>query len=408
MSLVVGRVTIPEVENVSRQGGGNGEQLTLRGDCLSTSLAATKAIGRELLSLADYAHTVIPVTWSEDSDLDGFYRLTGAQVDTRSLNDKGFLPFTLQLERFGSSADVAVQSVIVGTSLTNDVGITEGETVPFHALPPGFYSYDISTSPSNLTRTADDGSVRVFYGIDFTVDPVWSIDPADYYTSAAYITTGGYLRAGRKVANSPTSFELGNHLVKVAPGSGGTAGQLVVSHYDGSSWDSKSWRVGYGATTTYVTADWSTLAIFRNDAEAVTIRLVSTRGTSGAVTLDLTIRRGSRFLSGVLSVPQASAVRLQTVTNETGSTFTPTGASAGFGVRADANDAGGNRYIIGAPNTTSKGAVGYIERASSTMPFLLGLEVGGTGAATGDTADDLSLQYLGAVTEKVYPRMRAA
>ncbi len=409
--LTVGRVGLDPVSvddpdrMVVRVRAGRGRELQLRGDLVAASLADTLALRDELAATVEHGRFV-PVTWTGDSRIDGYYRLLAADVDVQSLNDRGFAPYSIRLQRVGSEADVEMQSVITGAVRSNVQGIDLAEAQPWHAVPLGFYAYDVPGAPSYVWRdTADGAQVKSWLDIDTTVDPKWGISPAAYYRAAATIKVGGYVRAGLACPNSPTDWELSNGLLRVTPNPT-NPGRLDIETWTGSSWSSaKTWVLEWSGTAV---GTWSAIDILRNDAEACAIRLTYTRSpNAGRMTVDLSLRRGSRYVEVVMAFHVATTLEIRRQSAEAGTTVTPSGATSAVAVQASADDADGQRYIAGSGESvtfdTTQGGLS-VSSARKTLSAFIGTV---RDAATfGNSADDLCLQYLGYVSERVVPVRR--
>lgn len=385
-----------------------GQSVSIDGDLAFATVADMQLARTELL---EQVGMLVAVTWSIDSTRDGFYILTGASIELMSLSASGaWATFSADLRRIGGVAQTELQSLITGTVLVNDHGVIDTEAEPFHAPSVGALVYDAAPgTPTARQRTTEDGVITWFDGVSFSADPTWSANPSDYYKGAAQVLVSSKLRAGLDAPNDVDDFELSNGLVKVTPGGGGTSnGRILVAHYDGSVWDTaKDYAIWWNATD--VIPGWHYLSIIRNDPECSIIRLIRDAAenppTAYRHVLDLQLRRGSRFVECFYTWTGA-AIAIQ-VRRETAEAATATSAAAPFsssvGIRATSNDASGNRYVMGTARThTQNTTQGYLQKASAnTMDFFIGSEVGGSGAATGDAAEDLCLQYLGHLSEKV-------
>jgi len=104
-------------------------------------------------------------------------------------------------------------------------------------------------------------------------------------------------------------------------------------------------------------------------------------------------------------------VYVQTDTSVTIATRLNTGvagtAGTGF-VRVTANDADGNRAMVGSSMTFTNDLAntGLSKAAVTALDFYLGAEFNGSGAAAGDAAADLQNQYIGAMAEDVVGVLR--
>ena len=155
--------------------------------------------------------------------------------------------------------------------------------------------------------------------------------------------------------------------------------------WDGSAWDNTPWNVNVGASTQPGFTAFDAATILRNDYEVCTVRLVKDRNP-GRTLLDLTLRRGSRFIEGYL---QTDASNLCAVYLKTAQASTAT-ATTGY-VVATSNDASGNKVIVGSARSfTGLTAQGGLAKTSTTkLDFYVGAVVGGTGAVAGDAASVL-------------------
>lgn len=196
-------------------------------------------------------------------------------------------------------------------------------------------------------------------------------------------------------------------VLNLADGVAGTQhpGGLEVSHYDGTRWVTRIWQPQLGGVDI---GDWEWMSVLRNDPEECIVRLENSLAGGGKNTLDLSLTRGSRFMTGLLTVPTAATLKTVLAVAEAGQTVTPTGASSAVAVEAAANDAFGHRYVVGSPSThTADTTNGGLSIASVTqLKFFLGSEVAGSAAVAGDTSESLCLQYLGLVAESVNVRPR--
>lgn len=388
-TLKVGRISLscdPETLDLKA-----GPVLTMRGSFTGSALAATLALRDELIvTLAE--EEPIPVTWDNDSTIDGFYLPRGGQVSVLSLTGTGYVEFNCSLKRLGDDNSVRFCSLLTGTVLANDHSYTTG--VGFVAPPVSRYVYN-PVSSSSVVRVSEDGSVRVYLEVASSANPEWHVAPADYYKAACEILAGGYLRAGVTAPNTPTDWQLENGLVKAVPTTGGA---LIVSHFDGAAWRATTWAVLYNSAAV---GAWQAVQILTNRPERAGLRLIQTRNNTtgqGLITLDLSVRRGSRTLEGVFYSDSAIyAIALDTDTAGTTS-GTPTGT-----MKKSTTDGNGHRWMVGSELTTTlTTADGTMAKTAARMPFMISKEVDeGSGVQAGDADDDLWDQYMGWRSERV-------
>jgi hypothetical protein len=129
----------------------------------------------------------------------------------------------------------------------------------------------------------------------------------------------------------------------------------------------------------------------RPDSVSVRVDLSST----ALRTLDVTLRRGSRYVECVLAGSVTPGVRRGT--NESATALTPTA----MGLRATA-DSSGNKYVVATPTTLAgtDTTIGAIRVATGDFKFMIGAAVGGTvGTGIGETMGE-ALTYLAALNHR--------
>ena len=396
--LTIGRVGIDIDLRAPQSWEDTPEGVSLGGQIITTTLEACQSLRTELLALQGQT---VPVTCSADSTFDGFYTVASVGVGLPVGAHTAFLmEWSAELVRVGVEAQVGWESRLTGSVAMNDHGVTGAASEPYHAPPRGATEYDVRAAlPTIIARTGSGGAITVYRDVDRDATPRWSSTPAGFYQGAVKFSSGATqrVRAGLWTPNSPASWTLENELVKVTPHAT-AAGHFYVAHHDGTAWDTaKMWYL-YDTSTFRA---WSHVTLLRNDPEEVIVRLTS--HTAGAVPnyLDLSLRRGSRFVSGYLSRATASSHYVRRSPDEAGTAFTR-------GVRAPSNDADGNRYVIGSAKThTAELTAGGISIASGTvLDFFVGSEIAGSAAVAGDTAAALLNQYLGYVAADDRPVIR--
>ena len=416
-ALKVGRVgldvAVTEVNRQRNRASNGRQQVTLSG-WLTGTVAQVKVSRSELAAQAMLG-IPIAVTYNVDSSLDGFYYLQHADIDSR-VDDRslsaGRFRFSIVLDLIGTEGQVEFQSLITSNVLANNHGLILTEVEPFLAPPIGHKAFKSNTTifPTQRTRTTADSATDLdwYDDVDPLADPTWSCSPSTYYDGAAKVYVSSYLRAGLDAPNDPADFELSNGLVRVKPGTTGSAsnGQIEIETYDGSSWDTAVVYGVYYNATSEIPA-WHYTTILENTPEEVRVRLVrdanDTEG-SRAHYLDISVRRGAPMAFFYYTWNgSAHNIQVRRAANEAATAITPTGAASTPGIRATDNDASGNRYVMCCPSTQTQDLTnGRIQKsAATTMAFMLGAEIGGTGAATGDTAAVLMSQYLAWVSEQV-------
>lgn len=335
--------------------------------------------------------SLVPITFTNKAGRNGYYLITdvGALMNNQP-NQVVTVDWNLSLQRAGSEFEVDLESRLSGATARNNSFSATGER--WHAPPVAAYGYwSGSSQPSTVTRTGADGAVTVYRQLATAVNPRWACPPASYGGGRArFIDSNGIERSGTNYTVPATGWELSNSLVRVRPLTSG--GVLEVSCWSGGGWQTKSWDVLVnGSSIGTVNA----VTVLRNEYDTVVVRLLESLAP-GRITIDLLMRRGSRFVEIYVQAEFSSTLKLVRASTEAGTSGT------GY-VSATANDGAGNRYIIGSAKTfTADTTLGGISVSSATtLDAFIGAVVGGGSAAAGDQAANLYAQYLGSPSEVV-------
>ncbi|MEU8040863.1 hypothetical protein [Streptosporangium sp. NPDC049078] len=385
--LVLGRLNLRETFSLSETASGDGRSMSVEGKEVTPLISRAELLERMEGALG-LVGALVPVRWSEKSERDGYYTITNASADytDRFAQRLAWVTWKLSLRRHGADSDVDLESRLTGARRANDFSLS-GER--WHAPPPGHYAYHTgSTLPSTMTRATTDGLITVYRGLPAGVSPRWGCPAGDYMRGRARILSAGFERVGAGYRVAVDGWELSNGLVRVRPLLAG--GSLEVASFAGGVWRPRAWWVSVGST---LVERFESATVLRNDPEQCIVRLVEHRSPVGRAVLDLTLRRGSRFVegylqrgdSGTLSVYLASAESLTDGTS--------------YVVRST-NDADGNRVTAGSARNFDPHANGGLVKTSATaMDFYLGTVAGGSSAVSGDQATHLRDQYIGVLPE---------
>lgn len=332
--------------------------------------------------------SVQPIVFTDKPELSAFYRVTDQGSSLLADSERATAGWNLSLERIGSEHEVDFETRLSGAqSRANDFSLV-GERI---VVPPlGSYGFTAgNTVLPQLTRTGEDGAITAYRGVPLGTHPRWSASPAAYLGGRVRFLDGDGLERVGSPTIPPASWTLSNGLVRVVP----SVGKLEVSAYTGGAWRPKTWQVMVGGALVGTLVG---VTLLRNDPELVVARLTYTAAGPGRTSVDLSLRRGSRFVEVWVEAQTSSTVRVQLATAEAGTAETGR-------VRATANDAAGNRYVIGSARTASTDlTAGALFKASVTsMGVFLGVAAGGSAAVSGDAPADLMAQYIGAPAERV-------
>jgi len=313
-----------------------------------------------------------PGTFSNKTDRNGYYRVDDINTSVTDWDANGVaLDWNMDLTFLGPDNAVDVESrmahVIRG-------GLSGSER--WHAPPIGHNSYYIgATSPTSLIRTGVDGGVTVYRSIP-AVNPRYGVPLSSYLAGRARILAGGSERVGTGITMTSTGWEINNGLVRVRPATVGTT-TLYVAVWGGTSWNEKVWDIRLGSDALIPGTHFLGATIIRNSPELVTIRLLVAQPTSGLRTiLDLSLRRGSRFVEGYIQRTTSGDI---TVCLDNAEASTLTGKYS----KANAPDGAGNTWGAGSSRVVTLASNGGITMTATTdLDFWIGAEVPGAELAS--------------------------
>jgi len=393
--MTIGRLEVSERHELSEQhNAGTGERtIQVTGQHFigyrGADLAEVQRKQEDILGLAD---RIVPVRFSNKSDQDGFYRVqdVGASVLDWPEDMMRSFEWNFILSKYGPDNVLDIESRM-GTVVRANNYVLTGER--WHAPPIGHTAYFTgSTLPStSMTRTGTDGAITIYRTIPANINPRYACSALAYPAGRVRVLTGGFERTGVGIRASATGWELNNGLVRVTPLL--AAGMLQVSAWGGTAWETKAWHIARGGATTSL-GNFDSMTVIRNDFELATIRLLKAH-TIGRTYVDVSLRRGSRLAEVYIQTDVSSTLGAYLETTETASNQTATGY-----VTATADDADGNRFIVGSSKTVAYTTDRGISKAAVTgLDVYLGVVFAGGSAAAGDAATVLRDQYIGAVSE---------
>ena len=333
---------------------------------------------------------LVAALWEEKAERNGYYTVSSASGEVKDRKRQGIteIAWKISLQRHGPDTDVDLESRLPGAARLNDFLLT-GER--WSAPSIGHFAYYTGpTIPSVLTRATTDGDITVYRGVPAGVNPRWGCAVEDFLRGRVRVLNAGVERVGAAHPLRAGQWELSNGLVRVRPLASG--GSIEVASFTGGAWRPKAWVVDIGGTPV---TSWDSASVLQNDLERCVIRLAVRRSPVGRAYLDLTLRRGSRFVEGYLQRGDSGTL---SVFLDSAETLTD---STSYVVKTT-NDGDGNKTIAGSARTFDPHADGGLTKTSSTsMDFWLGVVAGGSGAVSGDQATHLRDQYVGSLPETI-------
>lgn len=390
--IKVNRMYLVERETAKES---NDKKLSLEGQESSppTTVALVTYLHGQISGLEE--GRIVPVTFRDKAERDGYYIVGNTNSELVDYQGEvATATWTIDLERIGSSSEVDLQSRLTGAIRQNDFALTGSR---WHAPPIAHYTYDTgSTLPSGtVTRSGADGDIDVYFGLPANVSPKWGC-AADAYgggrvriNDTLEVSTENEME-GLERRMSTHGWTLANGLLNLTPSS--TGSDLDVQYHDGSNYVSNIWRFTVGGVEVPA---WTSASILRNDFEMCVLRLMAPQPSgAGRVQVDLTLRRGARFVEGYMQSSVSSTLR---VVRET-----PVVSTSGTGYVVES--AGTHRVIVGSARTYTEDLVACgISKASTTaLGFWLGVIIDAAAPASGDAPTDLRDQYIGTMPEITY------
>lgn len=337
---------------------------------------------------------LVPVTFRDKAERNGYYSVTSASSDLTDYQSEVLLAdWQIELQRQGSSSEVDIQSRLTGAVRQNDFALTGTR---WHSPAIGHYAYHTGTSlPSgSVTRTGADGAQVVYLGVPANTHPKWGSTVENFYGGRVRITDTLEVSTENEIEGinrqiSASGWGLSNGLINVTPTA--TAGVLNIQYYNGTSWVTNNWNMQRNGSNL---AAWGAVTIIRNDFEECILRLTSTTSGGGRTSIDLKLKRGSRFVEGYMQTSTSATLKVMP-TNTTAST-----SGTGYQVATS----GTHRTVCGSARTfTVDNTNGGISKASTTtFDFWIGAVISAAAPATGDGPTELRDQYIASMPELTY------
>jgi hypothetical protein len=390
-TVKIGRLSIRENYEVSEENSDGVMLMSLAGQESSPRISLTD-MNRRREDILNLRGRFVNVTFSQKDAVNGYFYVAKSSAQWLVWNDHlmGALPWSVDLIRVGQATGVDLESKLGGSQTRlNDHAIV-GER--WNAPPIGHTNYySGSTIATLVDRTGSEGVIRVYRNLAMNINPQWSCTETNYDLGRVrFLDINAKERTGDQFRTTPGGWELNNTLVRVKPLA--ASGVLEISSWSGGAWRPKNWDVTIDAVSFGVP---DAVSILRNEPEVTVVRLIRSL-SSVRVTIDVTLRRGSRFAELYIQTASSATIKAVLTTAEAGT------AATGY-VSKTADDANGNRYIVGSSRTHVADAVngGISKAATVVMDVMIGSVINFVAVASGDAAVDLMKQYIGAPSEAV-------
>jgi hypothetical protein len=412
-SITIGRAPALRSPREIRATGGGPSTITAQAS--GTTDAAYQALCFTLAGYPNPDEPFVPIiTTGRLVGLTGLYVIESVEI-SRTVGDGEHAwkaTVTVTGTRVPSYAAPLAQLSHFGHLRSNALSFSSASESYGLALPTAAQEVSgLPTSGTWATIDGDGGDVKLWYKqtAGFDADVLYGLPPANWYDAAATIEAklgGGstwYDVPGQHIENLPTSVRIGNTLARLSLSTAGGYLILNTEHFDGTQWETaKDWRIietasGFGA----VTSAFAVSVLYNTPACCIVRFALTTTGgpTTGRAMLDVKVRRGIRNIECTIKTDVVTTWTVERATAETGAAI-PGGIAAG--VRANANDAAGNRYLLITPDDytadTVQGGIDF-NGAAVAFRFCLSSEIGGSGASAPDDYVTLRRLYFGGVSE---------
>jgi hypothetical protein len=391
-TVTIGRLVLRETYDLVANINTSTDRRTLglQGEESTPPLPTIAAVAQRQEDVLGLLNRYLPITFTDKTDHNGYYLIT--DVNTTVVNWTGEvvkLVWSIQALYVGPENAVDIESRLAYVERQDDFGLAGTR---WHAPAGGHYAYYTGTSQpgGSVSRaTVDGGPVTVYTTPPASASPRWGSALSTYGRGRARVLVGGVERVATNLSVGASTWELNNGSLSVSAAPSASA-TLLVSHWDGATWDATAFNVSVGSSTTPDLGVFDAATVIRNDHELATVRLIKNR-SPGRTVLDLTLRRGSRFVEGYLQADTGTTLAVFAKTAQAATAP----ASAGY-VVATNNDAQGNKVMVGSARTfvAQTAQLGLHKLAVNALDFFIGGVVSGSAAPTGDQAANLRDQYL--------------
>lgn len=391
-TLTIGRFSMSDGPSAIRHDG-DFLELELQIDAATTSTPAEAKVKRQqLLGMVDNPdESAFPVTFTDDTDLDGFYTVLSVQCEPFEMFlNNGTMLANVSLKRVANGyQNPTVETTVVSQLATNSHSVI---STTDHAIGAVWRSAEgllldttniesVLAASSQAFTTVDGVAIEVRPFADTNVSGTWSIfaKPSTHYdppSCAIEYKVGStwYEAVGRQIPNG-VAWRINNGLTRVGVTAALPQTNITIEVADSSAWSGRevagAGNIGGNAGP----------FIVRNSPELVSVKVATPSGFTV-----YTVWRGGTIVMMSQTQYIANANYLQVVTADGGTNVTG-------GIRATSNDASGNRLVFlsrGAVTTTTATPFKMaMSSAATSNVFGLGYNLGATGTGLFSEAGQL-------------------
>lgn len=387
MTLQVGRVTgLRPDPDWSR----SGDTITWSGTFSGTA-DQVDVLRMQVVNLAGNPdEEFVPVLWSGDPSIDGYYRVLDSDVSSLGPVGNGSTRWSITVERLANTANPRMEIAYMRAPRANDHSITPGSFGTIAALPTDTDTSDVDLTfaVGNViaTRTCVGGSVNLFRDTISAAARgavLFSTEPDSYDIGGCLIEqkigSDWYPVNGRQPVGRLLEWRISNGIIRL--GTNANVAQLTFERWNGATWNTVDLTgtrlAGFGSTRHAMT-------IIRNDVDAVVVRCDSA-GTSSAPGYRMfTIRRGCLHADIVMAHPGQLTFGFATTTASTA--LSP----STLGLRSTATQANGDAWFLACTETCSSNLTTGTLTQGINGPNLTTFIVGAAAPSGGSSPNRLS------------------
>lgn len=397
----------------------DGDQLDLNVEYLPETYEDARAIRAQVLGY-NGQNAVVPLRWSLDDTLDGYYRIVGATVaNDHALYLANRVVATFNLQRIRGYSSPIIESVYTGAARSF---VTAGTVLPWTALPNLWASENeaLGWNIADTYRRLDavrGVRVDIAPGV-FSRTVLSSVPPANFYDGSVLFRSGPTLavQTGRHHRSDP-NWEIDNGLVKISGAPDDAAMfALLMRLEDGTGWATRTRTITVtDSTQTPNTFDWDhvdpvNVNLLRNSPEEVVLSLrypVSVYtpefpiASAGAIDVRVSVRRGARVVAISVSSNEARRFGLRFVTGfaGAGTAFSHGGGAPNYGVIETTAGSDGLRSVVFQGSDALSFSGGSVRAGASTNHIEAAFGAQVDFSAAEEQPDRLLGQYLAAQAE---------
>lgn len=314
MKLKVGRFGVDFLSGEVRSVGDDGTEVKISGVTAYADRAAAVTLRQQLLGYVNSPdESFVPVLWDEQPELNGFYRVTGGSVtESDGSAWEGLWNFSVSLERVTGFAAPLIEVQGLGATRTADAELVSAYSprdvfcFPAGSRSVAAFAYLTETwtpRDAEYVRESATGDVLVYDESATGFLYQYYVDPDLFYGGAASLLMGPDLAVavGRQVRNLPDAWRLSNGLFEIEPVPGETFKLQQRMWLDGewTAWAVFTlWSGTTGGAPQEPMLAPHSMAVLRNSPTEVAVRLLGTAsGYLSPVTVDLSLKRGRRWVS---------------------------------------------------------------------------------------------------------------